>query len=428
MSRDITSVGCSRNRIEPVAIGAFELAVCDFPHPSPAEPRSYVKHCTGALRERLPPLRKTRRIAGSGRRTTTVSAVVLRSTAFRAATVLALILSLGILSTIVATSASAETVASKKAEAQRIAAQLDRLAERASILDEDYNEARVKASDLENRTRNAQVQLARTTAKAQTATSALKQLSISAYMKGGFNPSGVVLGSADAARAAYYLHATANRQKDAIDALHAAKQQLAEQQGVLASQRDRAQSALATVDAKRKAAATAAAEQRALLARVKGDLARLVAAEQTRRAGARASRGRTKANLGTPPGVDFPAPTAAAAAAVAEAKRQLGKPYQWGAAGPDSFDCSGLTSWAWRVGGGKSLPHSSRAQYASTSRVSLDDIKPGDLTFYGSSVGSIHHVGIYAGGGYMVDAPETGRNVQYVRAFRNDLVGIGRVN
>jgi cell wall-associated NlpC family hydrolase len=357
-----------------------------------------------------------------------VCAVVLRSTARGAATVLALVLSLGTLSTIVATSASADTVASKQKEATRIAAELDRLAERASILDEDYNEARVKASNLESKTRNAQVQLARTTAKAQEATSALKQLSISAYMKGGFNASGVALGSNDPARAEYYLHSTANRQKDAIDALRAAKQQLAEQQSVLAGQRDQARRVLAGVNAKRRAAEAAEDAQRALLAKVKGDLDRLVAAEQARRSATHTSRGRVGRGIGTPPTVDAPAPNAAAAGAIAEAKRQLGKPYHYGSAGPDSFDCSGLTMWAWSHGGGRSLPHSSRAQYAATSRISLSDIAPGDLTFYGSSVGSIHHVGIYVGGGTMIDAPETGDVVHYSNAFRGDLVAVGRVN
>jgi cell wall-associated NlpC family hydrolase len=354
---------------------------------------------------------------------------VLRSTARGAATVLALVLSLGTLSTIVATSASADTVASKQKEAARIAAELERLAERVSVLDEDYNEARVKATDLDSKTRHAQADLARTTAKAQSATSALKQLSISAYMKGGFQ-TGSAIGAADPARAEYYLHSTANRQKDAIDALKAAKQQLAEQQSALASQRDQARRVVATVNAKRRAAESAEAAQRALLAKVKGDLARLVAAERARRTATRTSRSPRPSGrgIGTPPTVDAPAPSAAAAGAIAEAKRQLGKPYHYGSAGPDSFDCSGLTSWAWRVGGGRSLPHSSRAQYAATSRVPLDDIKPGDLTFYGSSVGSIHHVGLYVGGGKMIDAPETGDVVHYSSAFRRDLVGVGRVN
>jgi cell wall-associated NlpC family hydrolase len=239
----------------------------------------------------------------------------------------------------------------------------------------------------------------------------------------------LALGSGDPARAEYYLHATTNRQKDAIDALRAAKQQLAEQQGALASQRDQARRNLATVNSKRRAAAAAEDAQRALLAKVKGDLARLVAADQARRSAApRSSRSRSGRGIGTPPSVDAPAPNAAAAGAIAEAKKQLGKPYHYGSAGPDSFDCSGLTMWSWAHGGGRSLPHSSRAQYAATSRISLNDIAPGDLVFFGSSVGSIHHVGIYVGGGKMIHAPETGEVVSYAGAFRGDLVGVGRVN
>jgi cell wall-associated NlpC family hydrolase len=351
----------------------------------------------------------------------------MRSTARWVALVLALILSLGTLSTIVATSASADPVASKKAEATRIAAQLERLSQRLSVLTEDYNEARVKAAALESRTRNAQANLAATETKAQAAAKNLKDISIAAYMEGGFSKASSV-GSGDPARAQYYLKRTTNNQKDAIDALRAAKAQLAEQQAGLAAQRDQARKALASVNDRRKAAASAEAEQRALLNRVKGELAQLVAAEQSRRTTtARPTRARSK-NIGTPPTVDVPAPNAAAAGAVAEAKEQLGKPYRYGGSGPETFDCSGLTSWAWRHGGGKSLPHSSRAQYGATSRVSLNDIAPGDLVFFGPSVSGIHHVGIYVGGGKMIDAPESGRNVQYAYAFRGDLVGVGRVN
>ncbi|HSH61670.1 MAG TPA: NlpC/P60 family protein, partial [Acidimicrobiales bacterium] len=100
-----------------------------------------------------------------------------------------------------------------------------------------------------------------------------------------------------------------------------------------------------------------------------------------------------------------------------------GKPYRWGAAGPDSFDCSGLTLWAWRAGG-KSLPHSSRAQFSATSRVPLSQIQPGDLVFYGSP---IHHMGIYVGGGTMVEASQTGTPVRYASIYRRDMVGVGRV-
>jgi cell wall-associated NlpC family hydrolase len=352
---------------------------------------------------------------------------VLRTTTRSVATVLALILSLGTLSTIVATSASANPVASKRAEAARIAAQLEKLAERASVLTEDYNEARVRSDDLDKRTRNAASDLAATTAKAQQAAGTLKSMSLKAYMNGGFETSGRANAS-DPARAQYYLHHAANNQRDAIDSLRAAKAAMAEKQSSLASARDQARKNLAAVSAKRKAAQGAEAAQRALLAKVNGDLARLVAADQARRSTpARSSRGRSH-NIGTPPSVDVPAPNAGAAGAIASAKEQLGKPYHYGSAGPDSFDCSGLTSYVWRVGGGRSLPHSSRAQYGATSRVDLNNIAPGDLVFFGRSVAGIHHVGLYVGGGKMIDAPETGRNVQYAYAFRGDLVGVGRVN
>jgi cell wall-associated NlpC family hydrolase len=112
-----------------------------------------------------------------------------------------------------------------------------------------------------------------------------------------------------------------------------------------------------------------------------------------------------------------------AAVAVAEAYRQLGKPYRWGAAGPDSFDCSGLTMWAWGRAG-VALPHNSGAQYGQGRHVSQSELQPGDLVFFGSP---IHHVGIYVGGGNMINAPETGDVVKVAPAFRGDYVGATRL-
>ena len=117
-----------------------------------------------------------------------------------------------------------------------------------------------------------------------------------------------------------------------------------------------------------------------------------------------------------------PAPSSGAQAAVAAALSQVGKPYQWGAAGPDSYDCSGLTMWAWAQGG-VSLPHNSGMQYAATARVDQSDWQPGDLLFYGSP---IHHVAMYIGNGRMVEAPYSGSQVRVVSAYRSDYVGAGR--
>lgn len=114
----------------------------------------------------------------------------------------------------------------------------------------------------------------------------------------------------------------------------------------------------------------------------------------------------------------------AARTAVDAALSQVGKPYRWGAEGPDAYDCSGLTKWAWAKAG-VSLPHSSRMQYAATERVSRADMQPGDLLFFGTP---IHHVAMYIGDGKVVEAPYSGENVRVnARAVnRSDLVGIGR--
>jgi cell wall-associated NlpC family hydrolase len=106
---------------------------------------------------------------------------------------------------------------------------------------------------------------------------------------------------------------------------------------------------------------------------------------------------------------------------VSAARSQIGKPYVYGAAGPDSYDCSGLTMWAW-AHGGVSLSHSSSAQYSETTHVSGSQMQPGDLLFYYSD---IHHVAMYSGGGMMIEAPHTGSNVREV-PVRDGYIGVGR--
>jgi cell wall-associated NlpC family hydrolase len=101
-----------------------------------------------------------------------------------------------------------------------------------------------------------------------------------------------------------------------------------------------------------------------------------------------------------------PAPSAAAQTAVDTARAQVGKAYEYGAAGPDSFDCSGLTQYSYRAAGIE-LPHSSRSQSEMGTPVARADLQPGDLVFFYQPVS---HVGIYVGDGQMVDAgsEETG--------------------
>jgi len=96
--------------------------------------------------------------------------------------------------------------------------------------------------------------------------------------------------------------------------------------------------------------------------------------------------------------------------AVSWARSRKGSPYQYGASGPHRFDCSGLTRWSYaRVG--KWLPHSSSAQVRHTKRIwHRSNARRGDLVFFYGH-GSVYHVGIYAGHGYMWDAPHSGARV-----------------
>jgi cell wall-associated NlpC family hydrolase len=116
-----------------------------------------------------------------------------------------------------------------------------------------------------------------------------------------------------------------------------------------------------------------------------------------------------------------------AAAAVAYARSQLGKPYQWAADGPATFDCSGLTMRAWEQGG-VYLPHYSVAQYEQAQKIAISDLQPGDLVFFASSSDyhSIYHVALYVGGGEMIEAPYTGADVRISSIWRSSLFGAAR--
>ncbi len=116
------------------------------------------------------------------------------------------------------------------------------------------------------------------------------------------------------------------------------------------------------------------------------------------------------------------------ASAVQQAESQIGKPYQWGAAGPDTYDCSGLVMWAYaRVG--VHLDHWTGYQWNEGAHVARSDLRPGDLVFFAyntSDPNTIHHVGMYIGNGQMVEAPYTGANVRISSAFRGDYIGAVR--
>ncbi|HCA86337.1 MAG TPA: glycoside hydrolase [Streptomyces sp.] len=137
------------------------------------------------------------------------------------------------------------------------------------------------------------------------------------------------------------------------------------------------------------------------------ELARKEAARERREEAARKEREEQQGDGGTT--TPAPAPDATKAQQVIDfARSQIGKPYVWGATGPNSYDCSGLTGAAWKAAG-VSLPRTTYDQVETGARVAKADMQPGDLVFF---YDDISHVGIYVGGGQMIHAPKPGTNVR----------------
>jgi cell wall-associated NlpC family hydrolase len=123
------------------------------------------------------------------------------------------------------------------------------------------------------------------------------------------------------------------------------------------------------------------------------------------------------------PKVTIPTANTVGAQALQAAISRLGYPYIWGAAGPTSFDCSGLVMWAYQQVG-ISLPHFTVSQYNSGVHVARNDLEPGDLIFFFSN---ISHVGMYIGNGMMIDAPNFGEDVKVQPIYWNEFVGAVRI-
>ena len=233
----------------------------------------------------------------------------------------------------------------------------------------------------------------------------------------------VLRGSADAAF---------GREQQAAAAVDAARQaaeaKLAGQQAAVAAIQSQRQSLLASLAAARRTSVSLEQARLSGLARE-----RQARAEAARRAAARAAAAAARRHPTSPPpgpggGGTSTGTTAGARAAIAYAEQQLGAPYEWGATGPSTFDCSGLTMQAW-ARGGVSLPHYSVAQYEASAPVALGNLRPGDLVFFASDPSdyhSIYHVGLFVGNGTMIEAPYTGESVRYSSIWRASLFGAAR--
>ena len=334
---------------------------------------------------------------------------------------LSVVLLAALLSAVVASGpVLADPIADKRAQAAALAASIEAANHRVDSLAERYNAAQLKVQDADAALAKLAADYAQADAAASRSLQVLRTAAVNSYIRGGMGPMSRLLDQqpGQLAVADAYVRVAAGDEAEARDAARMARDDLKLRKAQLDASRQQAAAARDAAARARAGAASAVADQRAQLAKVKGELASLVAAEQQRQADAIAARNRAAAasraaqrpaGSGSPLVGAPPPPGARAGAAVAAAQRQLGKPYQWGAAGPDSFDCSGLTMWAWAAAG-VSLPHYTGAQYSATTHIPLSVLQPGDPVFFYSD---LSHVGLYVGNGMMIHAPHTGDVVKY---------------
>jgi len=173
-------------------------------------------------------------------------------------------------------------------------------------------------------------------------------------------------------------------------------------------------------------------DAKAVLAKLTAEQQRQIAAAEAKATAAANAQG--EASTGTAPSPTASSPTAPSptapvvnasgrgAKALAFAKSQLGKPYRFGATGPNAYDCSGLTGAAWRAAG-VTLSRTSQAQFHNGRSVSKAELQPGDLVFFYSG---ISHVGLYAGNGMLIHAPRPGKGVQYIKMKYMPFAGARR--
>lgn len=298
--------------------------------------------------------------------------------------------------------------------------EVDRLQTQISTLDEDFNDARIQLTTAERQIREIGVAKEEADRRLAELRQTASQRAAATYRMGVPNIVLVLFGSEsynDFSRRMGVSSRVGDWESGIVTELEVANGRSAQKEEELRQELAKAKTLTDSISSKRTQLQARVDEHEALMGRI--------AAEERSRAAAAAARGRTVAPLiRAEPVINAPPLPGSgnAKAALAAGYAKMGAPYAWGAGGPNSFDCSGFTSYAWRVAG-VNLPHSSRAQYAATKRVSKENLQPGDLVFFGSP---IHHVGMYVGGGNMIDASTYGKPVAIRSINRRGYVGAGR--
>ncbi|MEW2291537.1 NlpC/P60 family protein [Streptomyces sp. NPDC006743] len=305
----------------------------------------------------------------------------------------------------VAISAQAANAApSEKPSKDEVKSKVDALYEQAEQATEKYNGAKEKQEKLQKEISTIQDNVARGQQDLNKLRDGLGSMAAGQYRSGGIDPSLQLFLSShpdEYLDQAATLDQVSGQQADALKKIQDKQRQLAQQRAeATAKLKDLAATRTELGSKKKEVQGKLAEAQKLLNTLTAKEKQQLAAAEQTR-----ATRGTERVSMGKiTPGSGH------AGAAFSAAQSRIGSPYVYGATGPSSFDCSGLTSWAYAQAG-VSIPRTSEAQANAGQRIySQSQLQVGDLVLF---YGDLHHVGLYAGKGMVLHAPHTGANVRY---------------
>jgi cell wall-associated NlpC family hydrolase len=312
------------------------------------------------------------------------------------------------------------SVASKQAQAQQVLGQIQQIDSQLGAAVEAYNLANVRLAKIESDQRENRHELKVAKSNLKRSQASLAARLVSAYTSPQEDSTlAIMLGATsldDLLNRVEARNSTSTQDSRIVGEVKSFKHLVLKHRVALANAHDTQQQIVAERAAQRQHIETQLATRRQLLSSIRGEIARMKAAEAAQQrqlqaaAQLRLSNGSSPSSSGIAVGASASTPEGSTVAppnvhggVVGVAMQYLGVPYVWGGASPRGFDCSGLVMYAFAKVG-ISLPHSSYAQFGMGTPVSIGQLQPGDLVFFSGA----SHVGIYIGGGQFIHAPHTG--------------------